>query len=80
MEAVRRTNESVKRSSEASSVGRSNLVVKFPRKRPVVAAFEKGQEVRPSNKIQKPAYKQKSRQEKTTFPILPLFSCGIKKV
>lgn len=69
MAVARRMYESVKRTPKSSLAGLSNSMVRqFIRKRSIVAAIGKGQEVRPLKK--KPSY----RQEKKKYLVLHHFN------
>lgn len=83
MEAERRTNESVRRTSKSNIASRPGPVTRIPpppRKRLTVVAVEKGQGSGPSNQ---PAYmleyRPKHRQECKASPILSPFLYGLKK-
>lgn len=84
IEAVRRTNESVRKPSRPTINSYSGVAPRsFPIKRPVLAAVEDGQEVRPP-KSKKPSfrqgYKTDNRPGKKSYLVFPPFPCGIKKV
>lgn len=89
-EALRQTNESVRRTSKPNFANRQfckspSPVMRPhppPRKRPIVVAVEKGQGLRPPNQNKpayKPKFKPKHKQEHKPFLVLPPFPSGVKK-
>lgn len=83
MEAAWRTNESVRKSSRSTSDRYSEVAPRpFPKKRPVIAAVEDGQEIRPPSP-NKPSFRQgykvDNKQGKKSYAVLLPFPCGTKK-
>lgn len=79
MEEAKRTNESVKKTSNPSHVSSPNPVVRqLPRKGLIMVVIEMSKESGPSNS-EKPSYCHECKQEKKTYLVLSPFRYDIKK-